>query len=347
MDSGWFILGDEVRQFEDEFAAYCGARHCVSVGNGLDALHMALRALGIEPGDEVIVPTNTFIASWLAIMYAGAVPVPVEPDIATYTIDPARIEAAISPRTRAIMPVHLYGLAADMDPINAIARKHGLRVLEDAAQAHGCRYKGKVVGTLGDASAFSFYPGKNLGAFGDGGAVVTNDDEIADRVRVLRNYGSRERYHHEVVGYNSRLDELQAALLRVRLRHLDSWNDRRRAVAARYLEGLASCDVVLPQTPPWSDHIWHLFVVRSARRDELKAHLDKAGIGTIIHYPIPPHRQPAFAFMNLGPGAFPLAEAIHREVLSLPMGPHLSTDDVDQVIDGVRQFAAATASALV
>jgi dTDP-4-amino-4,6-dideoxygalactose transaminase len=324
LDSGWYILGQEVEAFEREFAAYCEAEYCVGVGNGLEALHLILRAYGIGPGDEVIVPANTYIATWLAVSQCGATPVPVEPDDRTFNIDPSLIEAAITPRTKVILPVHLYGQPADLDPIKALAARHDLKVIEDAAQAHGARYKGRRVGGLGDAAGFSFYPGKNLGALGDGGAVVTNDAELADRVRVLRNYGSRVKYHNEVKGFNSRLDELQAALLRVKLPVLDEWNQRRRAAAARYRDRLAGCDLTLPFVPEWAEPVWHLFVVRHPRRDELQQRLQQAGIGTMIHYPVPPHLQPAYAELGYGAGAFPLTEAIHREVLSLPMGPHLT-----------------------
>jgi len=324
LNSGWFILGKEVKAFEREFAAYCEAEHCVGVGSGLDALHLILRAYGIGPGDEVIVPANTYIATWLAVSHSGARPVPVEPNARTYNLDPALIEAAITPRTRAILPVHLYGQPADMDSINAIAARHGLKVIEDAAQAHGARYKGRRVGGLGDAAGFSFYPGKNLGALGDGGAVVTNDAEIAENVRILRNYGSRVKYHNEVKGFNSRLDELQATLLRVKLPVLDEWNTRRRAVAARYLDELAGSILTLPFVPDWAEPVWHLFVVRHPQRDELQQRLQQAGSGPMIHYPVPPHLQPAYAELGFGQGSFPITEAIHCEVLSLPMGPHLS-----------------------
>jgi dTDP-4-amino-4,6-dideoxygalactose transaminase len=338
MQSGWYVLGEEVRAFEGEFAAYCGATDCVGVGNGLEALHLILRAYGIGEGDEVIVPANTYIATWLAISYAGASPVPVEPEVSTYNIDPGLIEAAITPRTRAIMPVHLYGQPADMDPINAIAAEHGLKVIEDAAQAHGARYKGKRVGSLGDAAAFSFYPGKNLGAYGDGGAVVTSDEELADRVRVLRNYGSRKKYHNEEKGFNSRLDELQAALLRVRLAKLDEWNERRKKVAAFYHEELGTCsELTLPWVPSWSDPAWHLFVVRHPERDFLQQRLTGSGIGTLIHYPIPPHLSEAFADAGWRNGDFPKTEEMAREVLSLPMGPHVGSERSGPVVEAVRE----------
>lgn len=330
--SGWYVLGQEVEAFEAEFAAYCEARQCVSVADGLDALHLALRAMDIGLGDEVVVPSNTFIATWLAVSQCGAIPVPVEPVEGTYNLDPSLIEAAITSRTKAIIPVHLYGQPADMDPILAIARKHGLRVLEDGAQAHGARYKNRRIGAHGDAVAWSFYPGKNLGALGDGGAITTDDPALADRIRLLRNYGSREKYVHEVQGYNSRLDPIQAAVLRVKLGHLDAWNARRTALARRYLEGLAKSAVVLPQVPEWAEPAWHLFVVRSEQRDVLQQHLSVAGIGSLIHYPIPPHKQQAYAHVQWGADAFPLASAMAQEVLSLPMGPHLAPDSVAAVV---------------
>ncbi|MBI3897339.1 MAG: DegT/DnrJ/EryC1/StrS family aminotransferase [Gammaproteobacteria bacterium] len=325
LDSGWYILGDEVAQFEQEFAGYCESRHCIGVGNGLDALHLILRAYGIGAGDEVIVPSNTYIATWLAASHAGATPVPVEPDERTYNIDPARIEAAITLRTRAIIAVHLYGQPADMDAINAIAKKHGLKVIEDAAQAHGARYKGRRVGALGDAAGFSFYPGKNLGAIGDGGAVTTNDEGLAARIRVLGNYGSRVKYHNETQGYNSRLDELQAAFLRVKLRCLDEWNSRRTRFAAEYRELLAEGDLTLPHVPIWAEPVWHLFVVRHEERDALQKWLGDGGIGSMIHYPVPPHLQPAYVQLGYGRGDFAVAERLADTVLSLPIGPHISS----------------------
>ena len=340
MRSGWFIMGTELEAFEAEFAAYCGAAHCVGVANGLDALQLILRALGIGAGDEVIVPSNTFIATWLAVSYAGATPVPAEPDERTYNLDPAALEAAITPRTRAIMPVHLYGQPADMDAINEVAGKHGLAVIEDAAQAHGARYRERCAGSLGHAAAYSFYPGKNLGALGDGGAVVTNDPALADRVRVLRNYGSRVKYYHEVEGFNSRLDELQAALLRVKLSRLDEWNERRRDVAAFYLRSLEGvAGLAQPFVPGWAAPVWHLFVVRHERRDALREHLAAAGIGTLIHYPLPPHLQAAYARLGYRQGAFPRAERMAREVLSLPIGPHLSAPEAEAVVACLSLFA--------
>lgn len=347
MESGWYILGNEVEAFEAEFASYCETSHCIGVANGLDALHLIVRAYGIGAGDEVIVPANTYIATWLAVTHAGATPVPVEPDERTYNIAPQRIEAAITDKTKAIMVVHLYGQPADMDEINGIVAKvnksrvtrHAspLVVIEDCAQAHGARYKGRRVGGLGDAAGFSFYPGKNLGAIGDGGAVTTNDPELAERIRVLRNYGSRIKYHNEVVGFNSRLDELQAALLRVKLTRLDEWNERRRQVAAQYLQGLsAQQDLVLPYVPQWAEPVWHLFVVRHPRRDALQKELNEAAVGTMIHYPIPPHLQTAYSDMDWNEGDFSISERMAKEVLSLPMGPHLGKDDQKVIVDFVR-----------
>jgi dTDP-4-amino-4,6-dideoxygalactose transaminase len=338
MNSGWYILGEEVKTFEREFAAYCGTKHCVGVGNGLEALQLILRAYGIGDGDETIVPANTYIATWLAVSNAGAKVVPVEPDGRTYNIDPTRIEAAITPRTKAILPVHLYGQPADMAPINEIAERHGLKVIEDAAQAHGARYRDRRTGSLGDAAGWSFYPTKNLGAYGDAGAVTTDDGQLADRVRLLRNYGSKSKYYNEEKGINSRLDELQAALLRVRLKHLDEWNSRRARVAARYFEALRDTDLMLPKVCEGADPVWHLFVVRSARRDELRKHLKSAGVTTLVHYPVPPHLQEAYSELKPTAGSLPITEAIHREALSLPMGPHLNELAVERVIEAVRSF---------
>ena len=341
VSSGWFIGGGEVDQFEAEYATYCGADYAVGVANGLDALHLALRAMDVGPGDEVIVPSNTYIATWLAVSQCGATPVPVEPDPRTYNIDPALIEAAITPRTKVILPVHLYGQPADMDPILAVARKHGLSVLEDGAQAHGARYKGKRIGTHGDAVTWSFYPGKNLGAMGDGGAVTTNDPQIADRIRVLRNYGSRVKYVNEVQGYNSRLDPLQAAILRVKLAKLDEWNVRRMAIAQRFHKDLASCGLTLPHVPDWAEPVWHLFVVQHPQRDALQQALTDAGVGSLIHYPIPPHLQQAYASVGWREGAFPLAERMADQVLSLPMGPAMGEAELTGVVRAVQSAAKA------
>ena len=336
LESGWYILGEEVDAFEQEYATYCEAKHCVGVANGLDALHLALLALGVGAGDEVIVPSNTYIATWLAVSQCGATPIPVEPDAATYNIDPARIEAAITPRTKVILPVHLYGQPADMEPILAIARKHGLKVLEDGAQAHGARYKGKRLGAHGDVVAWSFYPGKNLGAYGDGGAITTNDAEIAERIRVLRNYGSRVKYVNDVRGFNSRLDPIQAAALRVKLKVLDTWNARRSEIASRYQIGLANIGLTLPFVPDWAEPAWHLYVVRHPQRDTLHKTLGEEGIGSLIHYPIPPHLQQAYATAGFVKGQFPLAEQIAKQCLSLPIGPHLDEAGVSAVIAALK-----------
>lgn len=340
--SGWFILGQQVEAFEADFASYCGARYAVGVGNGLEALHLSLRAAGIGPGDEVIVPSNTYIATVLAASYVGAEVVFAEPDPQTHNIDPKAVEAAITPRTAAIVAVDLYGLAADARNLRRIADRHGLFLLEDAAQAHGAERDGYRAGAIGHAAGFSFYPSKNLGALGDAGAVTTDDAALAEKVRTLRNYGSKVRYHNEVKGYNSRLDELQAAVLRVKLRYLDAWNARRARVAGRYLEGLAEVDgLVLPVEPEGATHVWHLFVVRHPHRAQLRDALAERGIATQIHYPIPPHRSEAYADLGVTTGALPIAERLAEEVLSLPIGPHLEDAHVDAVIDAVRTVAAA------
>ena len=333
LDSGWYILGPEVEAFESEWAEYCGASHAVGVGNGLDALTLALRALEIGPGDEVIVPSNTYIATWLAVSAVGATPVPVEPDLSTYNIDPALIPVAITPRTKALLPVHLYGQPADLDPILALARTHNLAVVEDAAQAHGARYKGKRIGAHGDVVCWSFYPGKNLGAMGDAGAVTTSRADLADRIRVLRNYGSREKYVNEVKGLNSRLDPIQAAVLRVKLKVLDEWNARRCRIAALYTHELARSPLHLPHSPGWAEPVWHLYVVRSSERDALQKRLSAAGIGTLIHYPIPPHHQSAFA--RHSDANHPIAEYLAHEQLSLPIGPQLLQKEIYAVASAV------------
>ena len=314
LNSGWYILGPEVEAFESEWADYCGVREAVGLANGLDALILALRALDVGSGDEVIVPSNTYIATWLAVSAVGATLVPVEPNSTTHNIDQPRIESAITSRTKVILPVHLYGQPVDLDPVLEIARVHKLRVVEDAAQAHGAKYKGKRIGGHGDIVCWSFYPGKNLGAMGDAGAVTTNHPELAERVRMLRNYGSKVKYINEVQGVNSRLDPVQAAILRVKLKHLDRWTDRRRAIAARYNETLADCGLVLPYVPNWAESAWHLYVVRSSTRDALQEQLTKSGVGTLIHYPIPPHMQAAYANLNIAPEALPLARQLADEV---------------------------------
>jgi dTDP-4-amino-4,6-dideoxygalactose transaminase len=334
--SGRYLLGSELEAFEEAFGEYVGTRYCVGVGSGLDALTLVLRAREVAVGDEVIVPANTFFATWLAVRQVGATPVPVDPDPDTHNVDPDHLESAITPRTRAVIAVHLHGQPAVMDRIRSIAADHGLFVLEDAAQAHGARYGGVRAGALGDAAAWSFYPSKNLGALGDAGAVTTDDEQLAERVRVLRNYGSATKGIHHVAGINSRLDELQAAVLRVKLPHLDAWNERRRSIAERYLKELATTSLVLPRVAPQSDPVWHLFVVRSQRRDELRRGFEQAGIETAVHYPRAPHRQPAFADLRIAPERVPISERFQHEVLSLPIGPHLLDEQVDLVVNRAR-----------
>jgi len=338
LDSGWYVLGPEVEAFERDFAAACGAGECVGVANGLDALTLILRAYGIGPGDEVLVPANTYVASWLAVSAVGAAPVPVEPDPATQNLDPARAAAALGPRTRAVMAVHLYGRLADTAPLAALCRERGIPLVEDCAQAHGAERDGRRAGALGDAAGFSFYPGKNLGALGDGGAVVTSDPELADRVRVLRNYGSRRKYENEVAGVNSRLDPLQAAVLGAKLPVLDAWNARRRAIAERYTAGLAGLDGLVRPAPAGADHVWHQYVVRVAGRDRVQAALAERGVATLVHYPVPPHRSGAYAGGRWP--ALPLTERLATEVLSLPIGPHLAAEAAEAVVAAVRAVCA-------
>ena len=339
MESGRYIHGQEIRAFEEEFASYCEAKYCIGVGNGLDALHLVLRGYGIGLGDEVIVPAHTFIATWLAVSYAGAKPVPVEADNRTYNIDPRKIEKAITPDTRAIIPVHLYGQPADMDRISEIARKYNLKVIEDAAQAHGARYKGKIVGGLGDAAGFSFYPGKNLGALGDAGAVVTNDKELANNIRMFGNYGSQAKYDHDIKGFNSRLDALQAAFLRVKLKYLDEWNGRRQHIAGHYLKALKQFpELTLPFVPHWAEPVWHLFVVRHQQRDDLQKFLTKCKVGTLIHYPVPPHLSGAYADQDCKFRDYPITEKLANTVLSLPMGPHLTGNLQAEVVSKLKDF---------
>ena len=337
MESGWFVLGREVEAFESEYAAFCGTKHCVGLANGLEALEMVLRAWDIGAGDEVIVPSNTYIATWLAVTAVGATVVPVEPTPAGPNIDPDRIEAALTSKTKAIMPVHLYGEPADMDAIAALAAKRGIRVIEDVAQAQGARVRGRRVGSLGDAGAHSFFPSKNIGAFGDGGAVTTDDPKLADRLRTMRNYGSKVKYVNLERGFNSRLDELQAAFLRAKLPRLDAWNERRRLIAVRYDDSLAGIPGLgLPRVPQWAETVWHLYVVRTARRADVVKGLETAGIGSLIHYPIPPHLQEAYADLKQGKGSYPLAEELAETVLSLPMGPHMAAEAVDEVASAIR-----------
>jgi dTDP-4-amino-4,6-dideoxygalactose transaminase len=338
MESGWYVLGKEVAAFEEEYAAYCEAKHCVGVGNGLEALHLGLRAVDCGPGDEVIVASNTYIATWLAVTQVGATVVPVEPDEKTYNLNPELIEQAVTPRTKVILATNLYGQPCDYDAIRAVADRHGLIFATDNAQSQGARYKGRRVGGLAHFECHSFYPSKNLGAFGEAGAVTANDPGVADRIRVLRNYGSRVRYHNEVIGYNSRLDELQAALLRVKLRRLDDWNSRRTHLARLYLESLGGSQCTLPVVPEWADSVWHLFVIRHPERDALQKHLADHGVQTIIHYPIPPHLSGAYADLGFKPGALPVAETIAREVLSLPIGPHMASGSLNAVSEALRSF---------
>jgi dTDP-4-amino-4,6-dideoxygalactose transaminase len=320
LNSGWYIGGESVVRFESEFAQYTGATHCVSMGNGLDALHLGLRALEVGPGDEVIVPSHTFIATWMAVSQVGATIVPVEPDEKNYTIDPKRIEKAITNKTKVIIPVHLYGHPADLDPILEIASSHGIKVLEDAAQAHGARYKGRRIGAHGDLVAWSFYPGKNLGAFGDAGAITTKNSDLAEKIKKLRNYGSSQKYQHELIGYNSRLDPIQAEVLSVKLRHLDEWNQRRKQIATYYNSVLEEQDIELTQIATWADPVWHLYVIRVQCRDELQQELKNIGVNTVIHYPLAPHQQGAY-IRNIKRD-LPIAEKLAKEVISLPIGPH-------------------------
>jgi len=337
LESGWYILGPEVEAFEAEWAEYCDAKHSVGLANGLDALVLALRGLEVGVGDEVIVPSNTYIATWLAVSAVGATPVPVEPNPVTHNIDTARIADAISPRTKVILPVHLYGQPADIDPILSLARHFGIAVVEDAAQAHGARYKGKRIGAHSDIVCWSFYPGKNLGAFGDAGAITTNRDDLAEKIQLLRNYGSRVKYVNELQGVNSRLDPIQAAVLRVKLKHLDSWTERRRKIARHYNTALKDIGLGLPSVPKWADPVWHQYVVCSNMRDTLQKNLEAAGVGTLIHYPIPPHMQKSYACLNFSKGTFAVAQRLSNEVLSLPISPHLESDSISYVISILRR----------
>ena len=339
VDSSHFILGKECKAFEEEFAAYCDAKYCVGVANGLDALFLILKAMDIGEGDEVIVPSNTFIATALAVSYTGATPVFVEPELKSYNMDPARLEEAITDKTKAVIAVHLQGRPADMDRILGIAGKYGLKVIEDAAQAHGVRYKGKRVGTFGDAAGFSFYPGKNIGALGDGGAVVTNNRELADKVRAIGNYGSNYKYSHIYKGVNSRLDELQAAFLRVKLTQLDKWNEARTAIAKKYFAGIQNEKIVLPLKPDADfGHIYHVFAIRCRERDALEQYLADHGVGTVKHYPIPMHLQACYADLGYKRGDFPIAEEISDTIISLPMFYGMTQAQVQYVIDVINQF---------
>lgn len=336
VDSGWYILGPEVEAFENEFSNFCECRHAIGVGNGLDALRIALMALEIGPGDEVIVPGNTFIATCLAVSQVGGVPVPVEPDPVTHLIDPALIEERVTSRTRAIIPVHLYGSPADLDAIASIARRHNLAVVEDAAQAHGAAYRGRRIGGHSTVTAWSFYPGKNLGAFGDGGALTTDDDDLANKIRTLRNYGSSRKYVNEIIGLNSRLAPIQAAVLRAKLPALIEWNARRKQIAKLYDEGLVNTNLVLPVTNAACESSWHLYVVRAGNRSEIQTSLAQQGIETIVHYPIPPHRQQAYSGTPLARCNLPVTDRLADQVLSLPIGPHLSIEDATRVVDALR-----------
>lgn len=334
----WFIRGAYCEKFEQEFAEYCNVKYCIGCGNGLDALYLLLRAYGITSGDEVIVPANTFIATALAVTYTGAVPVFVEPDISTYTMDPDKIQEKITAKTKAIIAVHLYGQAADMDAVKKIARANELIVIEDAAQAHGAEYKGRKTGSLGDAAAFSFYPGKNLGAMGDAGAITTNDKNIADKVRALGNYGSDYKYHHIYAGNNSRLDEIQAAVLSVKLKQLDKWNSCRQNIANKYLYEISNERVIKPFIGRSRSHVWHIFALRVEERDKFKEYLDEKGIETIIHYPIPIHLQEAYRYMNIERGMLPITEMIADTEVSLPMYYGLDSEKLDYVIDSINSY---------
>lgn len=338
-DGNWFILGEKVKQFEKEYAEFNQVGHCVGISNGLDALHIALRTLNIGGGDEVIVPSNTYIATVLAVSYVGATPIFVEPDINTYNLDPAKLEEVITPKTKAIMPVHLYGQACEMEAIMAVAEKYELKVIEDNAQSQGATYKGKLTGTWGQINGTSFYPGKNLGALGDAGAVTTNDAELARQAAVLRNYGSEKKYYNEQVGYNMRLDECQAGFLSVKLKHLSAWTAQRQQIAEWYNEALAGISgLVLPYVQESATHVYHLYVVRTNLRDELQQYLTDAGIGTLIHYPIPPHLQEAYKSLGFTKGAYPIAEEIAETCLSLPMWPGMKQEQVTEVAEAIRLF---------
>lgn len=336
LDSGWYILGEQVRVFEKNFANFCGVKHCIGCANGLDALNLIIKAYGFSTGDEIIVPANTYIASILAISQNGCKPVLVEPDINTYNINPDLIEEKITENTKAIMVVHLYGQAVEMEKIWQLAKKYNLKVIEDSAQAHGTIYKGKRAGNLGDASGFSFYPGKNLGCMGDGGCVTTNDDELAYRIRAIANYGSDYKYHHIFKGTNSRLDEIQAAVLDIKLKHLDEDNKRRREIAKFYRENIKNPNIILPQLKEEENHVWHIFAVRVNDRDKLKKYLEDNGIETNIHYPTAPHKQECYK--ELEHLSFPVSEKIHKQVLSLPISPVLTRNEVMQVVEVINGY---------
>ncbi|MCU7828659.1 MAG: DegT/DnrJ/EryC1/StrS family aminotransferase [Candidatus Thiodiazotropha sp. (ex Myrtea sp. 'scaly one' KF741663)] len=336
--SGWFILGQELEAFEAEFSEFNSVKYCIGVGNGLDAIKLLLAAYGVGPGDEVIVPSNTFIATWFAVSHVGAIPVPVDPDRRTYNIDSSKIEERITCKTKAIIAVHLYGQPSDMDRINALAKKYNLIVIEDAAQAQGARYKNKMICGISDAAATSFYPGKNLGGLGDGGAILTNQKDIAEKVRKLRNYGSTEKYSHELIGYNSRLDEIQAAFLRIKLSYLTEWNEERKNIASLYSNNIKQQSIQLPYVPDWADPVWHLYVIRTTKRDDLVNYLRKNGIETMIHYPVPPHKQDTYT------GQYEcelnLTENLANEILSLPIGPNIDSQKIGLVIDTINRYVA-------
>lgn len=337
LSSGWYILGDEVESFEKEFADFIGSSYCLGLNSGLDSLVLAIRALGIRPGDEVIVQANTYIATVLGITENGATPVFAEPD-GYYGIDPEKIEEAITPRTRAILPVHLYGQPCDMDKIQEIGKIHGIPVIEDCAQSHGASFRGKMTGNFGSIGCFSFFPTKNLGAFGDGGAIVTNHKELAEKMMMLRNYGSRSKYNHEITGVNSRLDEMQAALLRVKLKYLENILEERKQIAEFYLRGIDNPLVELPRVRPGARHTWHLFVIQTPKRDDLRKHLAEQGIGTSIHYPIPPHLSEAYGYLGYKRGSFPKTEGLADSILSLPMYNGMTEEEMGYVVDGVNGF---------
>lgn len=337
-DSNWFIMGQQLKNFESEYAAFNQTNYCIGVSNGLDALILSLQALGVKEGDEVIVPSNTYIASVIAISEVGATPIFVEPRIETYNINPELIEEKITSRTKAILPVHLYGQACEMDKIMEIAQNHNLFVVEDNAQAHGSSYKGKLTASFGHANGVSFYPGKNLGALGDAGAVTTDDEEVAKKIMALRNYGSHKKYHNEYIGLNRRLDELQAALLEVKLKYLDKWTEERRQIAKKYNQLLKNSNLILPQTSEHADHVYHLYVIRTDRRNELEEHLNSKGVGTLIHYPIPPHLQKAYKHLGYKEGDFPIAEEIARTAISIPLWFGIQDESLHKVVNTIRSF---------
>jgi dTDP-4-amino-4,6-dideoxygalactose transaminase len=339
LDSGWFIHGKECEAFEKEFAEYCGVKHCIGVANGLDALHLILRALNIGPGDEVIVPAHTFIATWLAVSYVGATPVPVDVNETTFNLEPTDCKAKINSKTKAIMPVHLYGRLANVEGFQKLCSEFNLQLIEDAAQAHGAKNENGVAGSFGIAAGFSFYPGKNLGCLGDGGAVTTNNSDLAEKIKALRNYGASKKYHHTDLGVNSRLDEIQAAFLRVKLKYLENWNDKRREIAKLYNETLSKLEsIVVPEIPQNKEHVWHLYAIRSKNREKLANALNDAGIGILVHYPIPAHLSGAYSKMGFKVGDFPIAERLSNEVLSIPMCPYLNEHEVSYILKALVEY---------